>query len=106
MLLGCEAAALPAMVADAALTRHPGAPRAAAVVTTGGLLAAWVLAVALNPLRLGFLVVVGPMLAAFGAVFAVLAAVTRHRTGGQAVPVMLRTLTFGWILSVAFPLLG
>jgi hypothetical protein len=80
-----------------------GAAVLARVIVTPG---SGMLAMALNPLRLGFLVVVGPLLAAFLVVFAVLAAVAGRRTGGRAVPVMLRALTLGWILSVTFPLMG
>jgi hypothetical protein len=91
---------------DTVLVAHPAAPPGAAAVTTLGLFAAWLTAIALNPARLGFLLIVGPLLAAFVVGFGVLGLLAARRTGRPALGIGIRAGTFGWIVCVAFPLVG
>lgn len=104
LLTICAATAVPYAIADAALTAHRGAPRAAGVLTLSGLFVTWLVAVVLTPGELGFLLVVGPLLAAFLTCCTMLAALVRRRTGLVAPGVAIRSLTFGWIVCVTFPL--
>jgi hypothetical protein len=104
LLVVFVAAAVPFMTVDTVLVAHPDAPAGAAAVTTLGLFADWLTAIALNPSRLGFLVIVGPLLAAFVVSFGVLGMLAARRTGRPALGIGIRSCTFGWIVCVTFPL--
>jgi hypothetical protein len=104
VLLAFVALAVPWALGEALLVRRPDAPRCAGAVTLAGVLAAMLLAIRLDPAGLGFLVVVGPLLAAALVGFAVLAELVRRRTGSVAGVVALRAVGIAWVIGTVFPM--
>jgi hypothetical protein len=91
-------------VSDEWLIRGPGAPRGAAAVTKLCFLASLVLAIALNPARLFFLIIIVPVILAFLIVYGLFAGWANRRTGQPLVAALANALAFAWAIAVTFPI--
>jgi pimeloyl-ACP methyl ester carboxylesterase len=91
-------------VADEWLTR--GGVRGAYACTKVCFLLSLVLAIALNPARLFFLVIIVPMILAFFIVFGLFSAWVYRRTGEPLVGGLANAVVFAWAIAVSFPVVG
>lgn len=92
--------------ADELLTRSPGLPRWAYAVTKLCFVASLLLAVALNPYRLFFLVIIVPAMALFFLVYGLMSRWVFRRTGEPLVAAVANAAVFAWAIGVSFPLAG
>jgi len=97
---------LPYFLADEALTRAPGAPRGAYALTKLLFLLSLGLALALDPPRLFFLVLILPVMLLFFAIFGALSRWSFAGTGSPAPAALANALLFAWAIAVTFPILA
>jgi pimeloyl-ACP methyl ester carboxylesterase len=93
-------------LADEWLTRGPGATPAAYAVTKLCFLASLALAVAIQPARLFFLVIIIPAILIFFLVFGCFSQWAYRRTGTPLVGACANAISFAWALAVTFPIVG
>jgi hypothetical protein len=106
VFLAVLAAMLPYFLADELLTRGPGAPRGAYLITKVSFLAALAAAIALNPGALFFLVLVAPIFVAYFAAYGLLSGLMARRTGTVAPAVLANSAIFAWAVAAVFPLVA
>lgn len=98
------AALLPYFLADESLTRRPGAPRGAYLLTKICFIASLVMAIVLNPGQLAFLVLITPLFVLYFAVYGIFSSIIYRRAGTILVGALVNTIVFAWIIAAAFPL--
>lgn len=104
LLLAVLAGTLPYFLADEWLTRGAGARRGAYAFTKLLFLLSLVLAVALDPRGLSFLVLIVPLVLAFFVVHGFFSRWAYRATGSPLVGALGNAVAFAWALSVTFPL--
>ena len=92
--------------ADERLTRSVGMPRWAYVATKLCFVASLLIAVALNPSRLFFLVIIVPAMALFFLVYGLMSRWVFRRTGEPLVAGVANAAVFAWAIGASFPLAG
>ena len=93
-------------VADEWLTRGPGARRGAYALTKACFVASLVLAIALNPPRLFFLIIIVPVILLFLVVYGLFSGWAYRRTGQPLVGAVAVALAFAWAIAATFPVVG
>ena len=97
---------LPYFIADEWLTRGRGAPAGGYAATKLCFLLSLALAVALNPQRLFFLVIIVPVILAFFVIYGLFSAWAYRRTRHPLVGALANALSFAWATAVTFPVVG
>lgn len=93
-------------VADGTLTRGPGAARGGAAATKLLFLLSLAGAVALNPMKLFFLIIIVPMILLFFLVFGLISGWTYARVNHPLPAALSNAVFFAWAIAVAFPLVA
>lgn len=93
-------------VADEWATRGPGARWGAYAVTKACFVLSLVLAIALNPARLFFLVIIVPVILLFLIVYGLFSGWAYQRTGQPLVGAVAVALAFAWAIAATFPVVG
>ena len=106
VMLAVLAGTLPYAVADEWLTRGPAARRGAYAVTKACFLASLALAIALNPPRLFFLVIILPVILVFLVVYGLFSTWAYRRTGHPLVGAAAVALAFAWAIAAVFPVVA
>jgi len=97
---------LPYFVADEALTRAPTAPRAAYALSKLAFLVSLAIAIALDPGRLFFLILILPVMLIFFVLFGLFSSWTHRATGTPLTAALACAALFAWAIAVTFPILG
>ena len=97
---------LPYFVSDEWLTRGVGAARGAYAVTKIAFVISLAIAVALDPERLFFVIIIVPVIIPFFIVYGLLSRWTYARTGHPLVAAVASALAFAWAIGVTFPLVA
>ncbi len=92
--------------ADEWTTRGPGARPGAYAVTKACFVLSLVLAIALNPPRLFFLIIIVPVILLFLIVYGLLSGWAHQRTGHPLVGAAAVALAFAWAIAATFPVVG
>jgi pimeloyl-ACP methyl ester carboxylesterase len=92
--------------ADEWLTRGPGARRGAYALTKACFVLSLVLAIALNPPRLFFLIIIVPVILLFLVVYGLFSGWAYRRTGHPLVGAVAIALAFAWAIAATFPVVG
>lgn len=100
------AGTLPYFAADEWLTRGATAPRGGYAATKLCFLVSLALAIALDPPRLFFLIIIVPAILVFFVVYGLLAGWAYRRTGHPLAGALANALAFAWAIAVTFPLVG
>ncbi len=100
MLLGT----LPWFLADEWATRGPGAARLAYPATKLAFLLSLLGAVALDPPRLFFLIIIVPVMLVFLTVYGLFGAWANRATGSPLVAAVAHALALAWAMAVTFPM--
>ncbi len=90
-------------LADEWLTRGPGARRGAYAATKACFVLSLVLAIALNPPRLFFLIIIVPVILLFLVVYGLFSGWAYRRTGHPMVGAVATALAFAWAIAATFP---
>lgn len=106
IILAMLAGTLPYFLADEWLTRGAGGARWAYPASKLAFLLSLALAVALDPGRLFFLLVIVPAVLVLFLIYGVLGTWAYRRTGHPAVGGLTNAIAFAWALGVTFPLLA
>ena len=93
-------------LADEGLTRGPEAGRGAAAATKLLFLLSLALAVALNPMKLFFLIIIVPMILLFFLVFGLIGGWVYARVNHPLPAALSNAAVFAWAIAVTFPLLA
>ena len=93
-------------MADEWLTRGPGARWGAYAVTKACFVLSLVLAIALNPPRLFFLIIIVPVILLFLVVYGLFSSWAYRRTGHPLVGALATALAFAWAIAATFPVVG
>jgi len=93
-------------VADEWLTRGSGARGGAYAVTKACFVLSLVLAIALNPPRLFFLIIIVPVILLFLVVYGLFSGWAYRRTGHPLVGAVATALAFAWAIAATFPVVG
>jgi hypothetical protein len=93
-------------LAEAGLTRGAGAARGGAVATRLLFLVSLALAVALNPAKLFFLIIIAPMILLFFLVFGLIGGWVDARVGHPLPGALANAAVFAWAVAVTFPLVA
>lgn len=93
-------------VADEWATRGPGSRRGAYAATKACFVLSLVLAIALNPARLFFLVIIVPVILLFLIVYGLFSGWAYRRTGHPLVGAAAVALAFAWAIAATFPVVG
>lgn len=100
------AAMLVYFLADEALTRSMPRPRGAYALTKLLFIISLVLAIALNPNQLFFLVLIAPLFVVYFIVYGIFSGQVYRRTGTIIAGALTNAVIFAWIVAAAFPLVG
>lgn len=106
LMLALCAGTLPWFLADEWLTREPGVPSAAYLLSKLCFLLSLVLAIALNPQRLFFLAIIVPAILLLFVVYGLFSRWAGRRTGHPAVGATANAIAFGSFIAVTFPLVA
>ncbi len=106
LFLALAAALLPYFLADGWVAAGHGAPRGAGIASRTAFLASLIAAIALDPERLFFLLIILPVMLIYFALFGLLATWVRHRTGTPVPAAIANTLLFAWAIAATFPRIG
>ncbi len=93
-------------VADEWLTRGPEARWGAYAMTKACFVLSLVFAIALNPPRLFFLIIIVPVILVFLAVYELFSGWAYRRTGHPMVGAVAVALAFAWAIAATFPVVG
>ncbi len=93
-------------LADAALVSGAGAPRGAQALSRLAMLASLGIAIALDPGRLFFLVLILPVMLLFFLLFGLLGHWCSRAAGTPAPAALASAFLFAWAIAVTFPILG
>ena len=97
---------LPYFLSDEWLTRGSAAARGAYVVTKIAFVTSLGIAVALDPERLFFVIIIVPVIVPFFIVYGLLSRWTYAKTGHPLVAAVASALAFAWAIGVTFPLVA
>lgn len=100
------AGTLPYFLADEWQTRGQGAARGAYAVTKLAFVVSLAMAVALDPGRLFFVIVIVPVIIPFFIVYGLISRWTYASTGQPLVAAIASALAFAWAIGVTFPLVA
>jgi hypothetical protein len=106
LILAMLAGILPYFLADEWLTRGPLAPRGAYLASKAAFLLSLVIAVALNPMRLFFLIILVPAILVLFSVYGLFSRWIYQRTGYPLVAAYANALAFAWFIGVSFPVVS
>ena len=106
IMLAVLAGTLAYSVADEWATRGPGARWGAYAVTKACFVLSLVLAIALNPARLFFLVIIVPVILLFLLVYGLFSGWAYRRTGHPLVGAVAVALAFAWAIAATFPVVS
>jgi hypothetical protein len=106
IVLAMLAGTLPYFLADEWLTRGAGAVRWAYPASKLAFLLSLALAVALDPRRLFFLIIIVPAIVVLFLIYGLLSSWAYRRTGHPAVGGITNAIAFAWALGVTFPLVA
>jgi hypothetical protein len=106
LLAALFAGMLPYFLADEIVTRSPEAPRLAYPLSKLAFVASLMAAIALDPPRLFFLILILPVTIAFFALFGLLSRWSHQATGSPLPAAIANAFLFAWAVAVTFPLLG
>jgi hypothetical protein len=93
-------------ISDEWLTRGEGAARGAYAVSKIAFLLSLALAVALDPMRLFFLIIIVPVIVIFFVVYGLFSRWTYRQTQHPLVAGIANAVAFAWAIGVTFPLLA
>ena len=93
-------------LADEYLTRGSGAARGAYAASKAAFLISLAIAVALDPGRLFFLIIIVPVIALFFIVYGLLSRWIYDRTGQPLIAGIASAIAFAWAIGVTFPLVA
>jgi pimeloyl-ACP methyl ester carboxylesterase len=99
------AAMLPYFLADELLTRSPAAPRHAYPMTKASFILSLALAIALNPRKLFFLILIAPVFVAYFALYGTFSGLVYQRTGTPLAGALANTTIFAWTTAAIFPMI-
>ena len=105
LVLALLGGTLPYFLSDEWLTHGDAAARGAYAATKIAFLASLGIAVALDPERLFFLIIIVPVIAVFFLVYGLISRWTYRRTGHPLVAGFANAVAFAWAIGVTFPLL-
>jgi hypothetical protein len=106
LILAMLAGTLPYFIADEWLTRGRTAPRGAYAATKACFVLSLAFAVALNPQKLFFLVIIVPVILAFFVIYGLFSGWAYRRTNHPLVGALANALAFAWATAVTFPVVG
>lgn len=106
VMLAVLAGTLPFAVADEWLTRGAAAARGGYAFTKLCFLVSLALAIALNPPRLFFLIIILPVILVFLVVYGLFSTWAYRRTRHPLVGALATALAFAWAIAAVFPLVG
>jgi pimeloyl-ACP methyl ester carboxylesterase len=106
LILAMLCGTLPYFLADARLTRGLQAPRGAYALTKILFLLSLALAIALNPEKLFFLVIIVPAILAFFVIYGLIAYWAWRRTHHALPGAVSNAVAFAWAIAVTFPLVS
>jgi hypothetical protein len=106
LILAIAAGTLPYFIADEWLTRGPHAARLGYAVTKLLFVISLGIAVALNPPRLFFLVIIIPVILMFLSIYGLFSLWTYRRTGSPLIAGIANALAIAWAIAVTFPAIG
>lgn len=107
MLIGVLlAGTLSYFITDEWLTRGTGAARGSYVASKLAFLVSLAMAVALDPGRLFFLIIIVPVIALFFIVYGLMSRWIYGRTGNPMVAAIASAIAFAWAIGVTFPLVA
>lgn len=105
-MLAVLAGTLPYAIADEWLTRGATAPRGAYAATKLCFLVLLALAIALNPPRLFFLIIILPVILVFLVVYGLFSTWAYRSTRHPMVGALAIALAFAWAITAVFPMVG
>ncbi len=106
LILGIVPGTWAYFAADGWLTRGPGAPRAAGLVTKTLFLLSVLVAVVLNLSELFFLIIIVPAILVFFLFYGLMGGWIYRRTGHPLVGALAIGLSFAWAIAVTFPVVA
>ena len=106
LILALMVGTLPYFLADEWLTRGTGAPRGAYAVTKLCYIASLAIAVALDPSRLFFLIIIAFVILVFFVIYGLFSAWAYRATRHPLVGGLVNAVAFAWAIAVTFPLLA
>lgn len=106
LMLAVLAGVLPYAAADEWLTRGAAAPRGGYALTKLCFLLSLALAIALNPPRLFFLIIILPVIMVFLVVYGLFSTWAYRRTRHPMVGAIAIALAFAWAIAATFPVVG
>ena len=106
LVLAMLCGTLPYFLADEWATRGEASRRGAYALSKVAFLISLMIAVALNPQRLFFLVIIIPVMLIFFTMFGLFSGWAYRRTGHPFVGALANALTFAWAIAVTFPVVG
>ncbi len=106
LVLALLAGTLPWFLADEWLTRARGAPRGAYVASKLAFLVSLVLAIALDPQRLFFLVIIVPLILLLFVIHGLYSRWIAQSTGQPTIAAVANAVVFAWFIAVTFPLVS
>lgn len=99
-------AMLPYFLADEWLTRGPGTPRWAYLITKASFILSLLFAVLLMPNSLFFLILIAPVFIGYFLVHGLFSSWTYRRTGTFLIGAVANAIIFAWIVATIFPLVA
>jgi dienelactone hydrolase len=106
LVLCLLAGTLPWCLADEWLTRAGGAPRGAYLASKIAFLGSLVIAIALDPQRLFFLVIIVPLILMLFVIHGLYSRWIAHRTNEPVIAAVANAVVFAWSIAVTFPLVS
>ncbi len=97
------AAMLPYFLADELLTRQPGVPKGAYPLTKVSFMLSLALAIALNPRKLFFLILIAPIFTAYFALYGSFSGLLYRHTGTPLPGAIANAAIFSWTTAAIFP---
>jgi hypothetical protein len=94
---------LPYFLADELLTRQPGVPRGAYPLTKVSFMLSLALAIALNPRKLFFLILIAPIFTAYFALYGSFSGLLYRHTGTPLPGAIANAAIFSWTTAAIFP---
>ncbi len=106
LVLALLAGTLPWFLADEWLTRRRGAPRGAYLASKVAFLGSLVVAIALDPQRLFFLMIIVPLILILFVIHGLYSRWLARATSQPAMAAVANAVVFAWFIAVTFPLVA